>query len=113
MALSPTAHVDTTCRERLPPESSWPEFLFELPELRYPDRLNCATALLDDVVAEHGPDRPCLLEPTGSAWSYGHLLATANRIAHLLVDRLGVVPGTACSSAARTTPGWQRAGSAC
>ena len=93
MTLSPTAHIDTTCRENLPPESGWPEFLFELPHLRYPDRLNCATALLDDVIAEHGADRPCLHEPEGERWSYGGLLATANRVAHLLVDRLGVVPG--------------------
>jgi 2-aminobenzoate-CoA ligase len=93
MTLSPTAHVDTTCRESLPPESSWPEFLFELPQLHYPDRLNCATALLDDVIAEHGADRPCLLEPAGDTWSYGRLQATANRIAHLLVVRLGVEPG--------------------
>jgi 2-aminobenzoate-CoA ligase len=93
MTLSPTAHVDTTCRESLPPESDWPEFVFDLPQLRYPDRLNCATALLDDVVAELGPDRPCLLDTGGAVWSYGHLLATANRIAHLLVRRFGVVPG--------------------
>jgi 2-aminobenzoate-CoA ligase len=93
MTLSPTAHVDTTCRENLPPESDWPEFRFELPQLRYPDRLNCATALLDDVLAEHGADRPCLLAPGGETWSYGRLRAAANRIAHFLVDRFGVVPG--------------------
>ncbi|MDN5861297.1 MAG: AMP-binding protein [Pseudonocardia sp.] len=93
MTLSASAHVDTTCRENLPPEGRWPEFRFALPELRYPDRLNCATALLDDVIAEHGADRPCLRQPGGETWSYGRLLATANRIARLLVDRLGVVPG--------------------
>ena len=31
-----TAHVDTFARDNLPPREQWPEFLFELPELRYP-----------------------------------------------------------------------------
>ena len=60
MELLPSAHVDTFCRDHLPPSDQWPELIFELPELHYPDRLNCATALLDDVIAEHGADRPCL-----------------------------------------------------
>ena len=70
MPLSPTAHVDTFCREHLPPESDWPEFLLDRPELRYPDRLNCATALLDDVIAEHG-GRPALpAGPGAQTWTY-------------------------------------------
>ncbi|MHA6626588.1 AMP-binding protein [Pseudonocardia sichuanensis] len=93
MILSPTTHVDTTCRTSLPPAGNWPELHFDLPQLQYPERLNCATALLDDVIAEHGADRPCLLTPAGETWSYGRLRATANRVAHFLVDRLGVVPG--------------------
>ena len=46
MELSRSAHVDTFCRDSLPPQEQWPDFLFELPELRYPERLNCASALL-------------------------------------------------------------------
>ncbi|HEY3016282.1 MAG TPA: AMP-binding protein [Nocardioides sp.] len=92
MELMPSAHVDSFCRDRLPPADQWPEFRFDLPELHYPDRLNCATALLDDVIAEYGADRPCLLTPDGPTWTYGDLLATANRIAHAL-QNLGVVPG--------------------
>jgi 2-aminobenzoate-CoA ligase len=93
MELLPSAHVDTFCREHLPPFDQWPELTFELPELHYPDRLNCATALLDDVIAEHGADRPCLHAPGADTWSYADLLAAANRVAHALVDDLGVVPG--------------------
>ena len=63
MELLPSAHVDTFCRDHLPPAEQWPELTFDLPELRYPDRLNCATALLDDVAARHGADRPCLHQP--------------------------------------------------
>ena len=66
MQLSPSAHTDTFCRDNLPPADQWPEFRFDLPELRYPERLNCAEALLDATVARLGPDRPCLrpLQPS-------------------------------------------------
>jgi 2-aminobenzoate-CoA ligase len=92
MELSPSAHVDTFCRDSLPPFEQWPELVFDLPELRYPDRLNCAAALLDDVVAEHGPDRPCLRTPDAT-WTYGELLARAAQVAGHLTEDLGVVPG--------------------
>jgi hypothetical protein len=45
-----SAHTDTFGQDNLPPRSEWPEFLFELPELQYPARLNCATELLDKPV---------------------------------------------------------------
>jgi 2-aminobenzoate-CoA ligase len=90
--LAPSAHIDTFCRDNLPPQDQWPTLSFELPGLRYPDRLNCATALLDDVIAELGAQRLCLLAGD-QAWTYGDLLANANRVARLLTDDLGVVPG--------------------
>ena len=40
-----------------------------------------------------GADRPCLHAPGATTWSYGDLLAAANRVAHALVSDLGVVPG--------------------
>jgi len=90
--LSPSGHTDTFARDHLPPAEQWPEFLTDLPELRYPERLNCASALLDEVVAAHGPDRPCL-RTDDETWTYGQLLARANQLAHLLSGELGVVPG--------------------
>jgi 2-aminobenzoate-CoA ligase len=93
MELLPSAHVDTFCRDHLPPAGQWPELIFELPELRYPDGLNCATALLDDVISLRGADRPCLHSPGSATWSYGELLDAANRIAHVLVEDVGIVPG--------------------
>ena len=55
MRLSPSAHLDTFCRDRLPTQDQWPEFRFDLPELNYPERLNCAVELLDATAAlEHG-----------------------------------------------------------
>jgi 2-aminobenzoate-CoA ligase len=90
--LSPSAHVDPFCRDNLPPADQWPELLFELPELHYPDRLNCAVRLLDDAVERWGPDRLCVLSPD-STWTYGGLLERANQVASVLVEA-GVVPGS-------------------
>jgi len=44
-----SAHVDTFARDHLPPRDQWPEFLYDLPELRYPAALNCAAELLEFV----------------------------------------------------------------
>ncbi|TQC47313.1 2-aminobenzoate-CoA ligase [Rhodococcus sp. WS4] len=92
MTLSPSAHLDSFCRDNLPPENLWPNFEFTLPGLRYPDRLNCASSLLDDQVAALGGDRPALLSPSES-WTYGELLRRANQIAQILVEDFGLVPG--------------------
>ncbi|ADJ45146.1 acetyl-CoA synthetase [Amycolatopsis mediterranei S699] len=92
MRLSPSAHTDSFCRDRLPPADQWPRLVFDLPELHYPGRLNAATALLDETAARLGPDRPCLRSPH-ETWTYGDVLARANRIAHVLTAELGIVPG--------------------
>jgi 2-aminobenzoate-CoA ligase len=92
MEMSPSAHVDTFCRDRLPPVDQWPELRFDLAELAYPDKLNCAVALLDDVIERHGPDRRCLVTPTGQ-WTYGDLLRRANQVARVLTEDLGLRPG--------------------
>jgi 2-aminobenzoate-CoA ligase len=90
--LSPSAHTDTFCRDNLPPWDQWPDLRFDLPELHYPDRLNCAEALLDAAVARFGPDRPCLRTPTGT-WTYGELLKRANQAAQVFTSDFGLVPG--------------------
>ncbi len=95
MTLTPSAHVDTFCRDHLPPADQWPELEFTLPELAYPEHLNCADALLSETIAVHGAGRPCLLpqDPAEPAWSYGDLATTAGQIAAVLTDDLGLVPG--------------------
>ncbi len=95
MSLTPSAHVDTFCRDNLPPAGQWPDLEFTLPELAYPDRLNCAQSLLADTIATRGADRPCLLpqDPAEPTWSYGDLSAAASRIAAVLSEDLGLVPG--------------------
>lgn len=91
--LSPSAHVDTFCRDNLPARETWPQFLFEVPEVQYPDRLNVASVLLDDVIDAGGADRRCIGAPDGTWWTYGELREHANQLAHVFVDDLGLVPG--------------------
>jgi 2-aminobenzoate-CoA ligase len=87
-----SAHADTFARDHLPPREEWPELRFELPELLFPPQLNCATELLDRQVAQGHGDRPCLLGE-GVRWTYADLLVQANRIAHVLVEEMRLVPG--------------------
>src|ERR1700724_2911056 len=90
---APSGHRDRFCRAALPPRELWPQMRYDtLPELAYPARLNSAAELLDRRVAEGDGERIAIHHP-GGRWTYGQLLATANRIAHALVDDLGVVPG--------------------
>src|SRR5438094_9402508 len=88
-----TAHVDTFARDHLPPPDQWPELIFELPELQYPERLNCAVELLDrNVVDGHGA-RIAIVGTDCTAWTYAQLLGKVNQITHVLVDDMGLVPG--------------------
>ena len=87
-----SAHIDTFACDNLPAREQWPEFLFKLPELNYPDRLNCVSAFVDDWVAAGQGARDCLISPT-ERWSYADLAERVNRIANVLTHDLGVVPG--------------------
>ena len=86
------ARYDGFARENLPPRELWPVMDYSsLPELQYPSRLNCATELLDRGAERHH-DRACLRFPGGS-WTYAELRERADRIAHVLVEDHGLVPG--------------------
>src|SRR5712691_3977857 len=87
-----SAHRDTFARDNLPPRGTWPDFVFSLPELQYPDRFNCVSRFLDRWIATGAGERPCLIAPTESL-SYAALGERVNRIANVLVRDLGLVPG--------------------
>ena len=87
-----SAHVDTFTRDNLPARSDWPELRFELPELQYPGRLNCAAELLDKLVTRGYGHRVALRSPEGEC-TYTQLFTQANRLANVLVREMGVKPG--------------------
>ena len=90
--MTRSAHIDSFAREHLPPREQWPEFRFDLPELQFPEQLNCASELLDRWVRDGEGERLCI-QGAGVRWTYAQLQAQVNRIARVLVDELGIVPG--------------------
>ena len=90
-----TAHVDTFARDRLPPPDTWPVFQFN-DDTRYPDRLNAAVELVDrHVAAGNGARVAVRHERDGriETVTYAELAALVSRIAHVLVEDMGLVPG--------------------
>ena len=88
-----TAHRDTFARDNLPPRAQWPTLRFDgAPGLDHPGALNCATELLASALAAGRGERTAILA-SGVRWTYRELDAQANRIAHVLAEELGVVPG--------------------
>jgi len=90
--MSYTAHRDTFVLDNLPPAADWPEFLFDQPELQFPERLNATTQLLDQAITEGHGDRPAIVGQD-LHWNYRELQAVVNRLARVLVEDLGLVPG--------------------
>ena len=88
-----TAHIDTFARDHLPPREQWPALIFDLPELQYAERLNCAVELLDRNVADGNGGRIAIIGADGAAWTYVDLLDRVNQIMHVLRDDMRLVPG--------------------
>ncbi len=104
MPEAPTAHVDTFAADRLPAAADLPEFVFEGPDLQFPSHLNAAHELLDVRIAAGDGDRPCLRTPDGGVWTYADLRDRANRVAEVLVEDLGIVPGNRVLLRGANTP---------
>jgi 2-aminobenzoate-CoA ligase len=79
---------DSFVRDRLPAPELLPEFRFDLPELQYPERLNAAVELLKGGTA----DALAVINDHGR-WSYADLDDFSGRIARLLVEEEGLIPG--------------------
>jgi 2-aminobenzoate-CoA ligase len=101
--MAATAHVDGFARDNLPPAADQPHFLFTLEDLRYPDRFNCVSAFLDRWVEAGQGARSCIVGPQDQ-WSYADLFERVNRLANVLVNRLGLKPGNRVLLRAANTP---------
>lgn len=88
--LRPSGHTDTFARDNLPAAELWPDFLLD--GFDYPDRLNAAVELTDAMVARGFGDRTALIG-NGRRRTYKELTDWTNRLAHALVEDLGVKPG--------------------
>jgi 2-aminobenzoate-CoA ligase len=88
--LGPSAHVDTFSRDNLPPQDQWPEFATG--GFDYPDLLNVGVILTDEMVAKGFGDHTALIG-NGRRRTYKEMSDWTNRLAHVLVEDLGVKPG--------------------
>jgi 2-aminobenzoate-CoA ligase len=84
--------MDTFARDNLPPIDQWPDLVFDLPELQYPERLNCAVELLDRALDKGWGDNIAVMGE-GVRWAYRDLLEQVNRCANVLTGEMGLIPG--------------------
>lgn len=87
-----TGHIDRFAGDRLPPPEQWPDLRCTDGRLHYPARLNAAVELLDRWTGPEHAGRDCLIGADGT-WSYGRVASTVNRIARVLTEDYGLVPG--------------------
>ena len=88
--LGPTAHTDTFSRDNLPPPGMQPDFLLDA--FAYPERVNAGYELTDAMVDKGFGDHTALIG-NGRRRTYKELTDWTNRLAHALVENLGVEPG--------------------
>jgi 2-aminobenzoate-CoA ligase len=79
-------------RQHLPSKNLWPERPFSLPELQYPDRLNCAEVLLEKALDPHFASRRALAG-SGICWTYAELYTVSSQIALTLQSDYGLKSG--------------------
>mgnify|MGYP005990431929 CR=1 FL=1 len=90
MMLGPSGHIDSFARNNLPPSSQWPDFLLD--GFDYPDHMNVGVELTDTMVDKGYGDNTALIG-NGRRRTYKELSDWTNRLAHVLVDDLGIKPG--------------------
>ena len=87
-----SAQLDRFVHERLPAPAQMPELRFNLPELRFPEQLNWVEELLDKAPAKGYGALP-LLRSDSLTLTYIQAREQVDRIAHVLVQDLGLLPG--------------------
>ena len=83
--LLPSQYEDGFSRSALPPLGQWPEMIFELPGLRFPDRFNCADELLSTGARIAGGHAAAIVSDQQQL-TYAELTGLVNRIAHALTE---------------------------
>jgi len=87
-----SAHIDTFARDNLPPHDQWPDLIFTIPEVQYPDRLNCIVELLDTKIRDGYGDHPAIFSADG-VLTYAQMQEQVDKVAHMLTHDMGLVPG--------------------
>jgi len=98
-----TAHLDTFVHDNLPPAELQPEFIFDLPELKFPTEMNCAVELLDLAISKGFGER-IFIQCDRFTWTYQDLLDKANQMANVLKNELDLIPGNRVLLRSANTP---------
>jgi 2-aminobenzoate-CoA ligase len=90
--MSVSAQQDRFVHDRLPAPPLWPELRYDLPHLQLPAQLNVVEELLDKAALKGFSQRPCL-RSARITLTYADVRDRVDRIARVLVEDLGLVPG--------------------
>ena len=89
---SASVQVDRFVHDRLPDAALLPELCFDTPELQFAEQLNLVQELLDKAPIKGFTHLPMLRSDTEIV-TYAEARVRVDRIAHVLVQDLGLVPG--------------------
>ncbi|MCC7166596.1 MAG: AMP-binding protein [Rhodospirillales bacterium] len=90
---APSAHLDRFVLERLPAADQMPVFDYSAPHLTgFPDRMNAYDELLGRLIRKGFGPKPAIWFD-GRCWSFDQLNDRVERLARLLVEGWGLVPG--------------------
>lgn len=99
--LGPSTHTDTFSRDNLPPVQDQP--VYHLDRFTYPDYMNAAVELTDNMVKKGFGDRVALVG-NGRSRTYAELADWSSRIARVLVEDFGIEPGNRILIRSSNTP---------
>jgi 2-aminobenzoate-CoA ligase len=97
-----SGHIDHFARKNLPKKNLQPE-LIASKDTQYPSRLNAAASLLDGPIECGWGNHTALINDDASC-TYAQLAAQANRIAHVLIQDMKLVPGNRVLLRGANTP---------
>ena len=92
MAASNSAQTDGFVHDRLPPVESRAQMRYDLPELRIADQANLVDVLLGHIEARGLMDKP-FLRSDRITLTYADASDRVNRIAQVLTEDFGLIPG--------------------
>ena len=92
MAATHSAQTDRFVHDRLPPTGQHAQVRYDLPELHIPDQANLVDVLLRQIEARGLLDRP-FLRSDKITLTYADTGERINRIAQVLTEDFGLVPG--------------------
>ena len=87
-----SAQADRFVHDRLPPPEQRPRMIYGRPELQFPQQLNLVEELLDKAGARGFAGRP-LLRSSRLTLTYADVRERVDKVARLLTQDLGLVPG--------------------